>query len=339
MKDSGRRADYKVFNNLVIRIGRGYDNDLIISDPYVSDRHCVIRSHDGGFLLEDLSSLNGTWLQSFSSPKDLNQTRSLKEKVLNLFRRKLKTDDGKQKVSVNIPLRSGDHILIGQTRLRFVVPSHGVDPARPIVKPSAFFEEISQSWRAWGLVAAAMVLAVVIEHLQSYKNLSVSKFISVGIGLFLVLLVWAGIWSFIGWLVKRNAFFNAHLSWVALFFLVTTLVYPVAEHLGYAASSQTVEMFIGSGIFWVLITSLIAGHLIIATFIPRFYQILWAGLFSMVIVVFGIVSYYADLSEFDPQPGMYATLIAPYGRLGPSQSIDQFLQDKNRVFTIKSNGR
>lgn len=339
MKDSGRRADYKVFNNLVIRIGRGYGNDLIVTDPYVSERHCVIRSQESGFVLEDLSSLNGTWLQSFSSPKDQDQKKSLKDKALNFFRRKQRSDDGTQKVLASMPLRSGDHILIGQTRLRFLVPSHGVDPARPIVKPSAFFEEISKSWRAWGLVAAAMVLSVILEHQQSYKNLSVSKFISVGIGLFLVLLVWAGIWSFIGWLVKRKAFFNAHLSWVALFFLVTTIFYPVAEHLGYATSSQTVEMFIGSGIFWVFITSLIAGHLIIATFIPRFYQILWAGLFSLVIVVFGIVSYYADLSEFDPQPGMYATLIAPYGRLGPSQSIDQFLQDKSRVFSIKSNGR
>ncbi len=338
MKDSGRRADYKVFNSLVIRIGRGYGNDLIVTDPFVSERHCVIRSQESGFLIEDLSSLNGTWLQSFAAQKNAAQTKGLKNWILNIFRRGKKADESKQKVAASLPLHSGDHILIGQTRLRFFVPSHEVEPARLIVKPNAFFEAISRSWRAWGLVAVAMLFSVVIEHQESYKNLSVSKFISVGIGLLLVLLVWVGIWSFIGWLVKRKAFFNAHLSWATLFFLVTTLTYPVSEHLGYAASSPTFEMIVGSAVFWVSITALIAGHLVIATFIPRIYQILWAGLISMVIVVFGIVTYYAGQSEFNPQPDLYATLIPPYGRLGPSQSIDQFLQDNSRVFSIKTNG-
>lgn len=337
MKDSGRRAEYRVFSSQLIRIGRGYGNDLIVTDPFVSENHCIIRSHERGFILEDALSLNGTWLQRPSSQNNAAQTRGLRNRIFNIFRRAKTTNEGKQKVTTGMPLSSGDHILIGQTRLRFFLPSHDVEPARLIVKPNAFFEEISKSWRAWGLVAFAVLFSVFIEHQESYKNLSVSKLISVGIWLLLVFLVWSGIWSFIGWIVKRKAFFNAHLSWVALFFLVATLCSPVSELAGYATNSQTFEMIVGSAIFWVSITALIAGHLIIATFIPRFYQFLWAGLVSIIIVVFGIVTYYAGQSEFDPQPELYATLIPPYARLGPSQSVEQFINGNGNIFEIKLN--
>lgn len=43
-----------------IRIGRGYDNDVIIDDPYVAPRHVrIARSEAGVLVAEDLGSANG----------------------------------------------------------------------------------------------------------------------------------------------------------------------------------------------------------------------------------------------------------------------------------------
>lgn len=310
MKDSGRRADYRVFSGLVIRIGRGYDNDLIINDPHVSEHHCVIRSHEDSFTLEDLSSTNGTMI----SPG--------KEKAVG----------GKVKVQPSVQMHSGDNIFVGNTRLRFLVSGHAVEPARPMVRPNAFFEEISSPLKAWLLVFCALLLSIVIEHQESYKNLPLSKFVSVAIGLLLTILVWTGIWSFVGWLVKRKAFFSAHLSWATLFFLAMTITYPLADHLGYATSSQMVEMAVGSIIFWIFIAFLIIGHLVIATSIARRYQIAVGVAVSMAIVVFGIVTYYAGRTDFNPQPDLYATLVPPYGRLVPGDSVDQFLHKSEKIF-------
>ena len=45
------------------RIGRGYDNDVIIDDPYVAARHLrVFRDEAGQLVAEDLGSANGTFL-------------------------------------------------------------------------------------------------------------------------------------------------------------------------------------------------------------------------------------------------------------------------------------
>jgi ABC-type multidrug transport system ATPase subunit len=43
-------------------IGRGYGCDLIVTDAAVSTRHCRLTQQGDGFLLEDLGSRNGTWV-------------------------------------------------------------------------------------------------------------------------------------------------------------------------------------------------------------------------------------------------------------------------------------
>src|ERR1700753_3876922 len=46
-----------------VRIGRGYDNDVIVDDPYVAANHLrVFRDESGSLVAEDIGSANGTFL-------------------------------------------------------------------------------------------------------------------------------------------------------------------------------------------------------------------------------------------------------------------------------------
>ena len=46
-----------------VRVGRGYDNDVVIDDPYVAARHLrVFRDEEGQLVAEDLGSVNGLYL-------------------------------------------------------------------------------------------------------------------------------------------------------------------------------------------------------------------------------------------------------------------------------------
>jgi hypothetical protein len=46
-----------------VRIGRGYDNDVIVDDPYVADRHVrIFRDQAGRLVAEDVGSKNGLFL-------------------------------------------------------------------------------------------------------------------------------------------------------------------------------------------------------------------------------------------------------------------------------------
>src|SRR3954454_10389682 len=50
-------------NGPELRIGRGYDNDVIVDDPYVAARHLrVFRDEAGQLVAEDSGSVNGTFV-------------------------------------------------------------------------------------------------------------------------------------------------------------------------------------------------------------------------------------------------------------------------------------
>src|SRR5438445_11598609 len=51
-----------------VRIGRGYDNDVIVDDPYVAAQHLhVFRDETGQLVVEDLGSANGMFLDGGKS--------------------------------------------------------------------------------------------------------------------------------------------------------------------------------------------------------------------------------------------------------------------------------
>ena len=75
----------------LLNIGRAPDNNLALSDGQVSHHHARITQQPEGYIIEDLNSINGTFVNS-------------------------------QRVTRHL-LRGGDEIQIGQTRLIFQVPS------------------------------------------------------------------------------------------------------------------------------------------------------------------------------------------------------------------------
>jgi Nif-specific regulatory protein len=59
----------------VVRIGRASDNQLVLDDPLVSSQHARIVSSADGFVLEDLGSTNGTWLERAGEQHALDEAR------------------------------------------------------------------------------------------------------------------------------------------------------------------------------------------------------------------------------------------------------------------------
>jgi pSer/pThr/pTyr-binding forkhead associated (FHA) protein len=45
-----------------VSIGRQPSNDISLDDPYVSRNHCLIRNEGDEYMLEDLNSANGTYV-------------------------------------------------------------------------------------------------------------------------------------------------------------------------------------------------------------------------------------------------------------------------------------
>ncbi len=70
-------------------IGRGSDNDIVIKDPYISNKHIKIALDESEYFLEDFDSANGTYLNG--------------DRVLDV-----------------VKLKNGDRIKLGQLEFLYV---------------------------------------------------------------------------------------------------------------------------------------------------------------------------------------------------------------------------
>ncbi len=68
-------------------VGRGPDNDLVLSDGFVSSNHAILSLRDGSWWLSDLGSRNGSWVNG-------------------------------EKIAGEVQLHPGDVVAIGQVKLK-----------------------------------------------------------------------------------------------------------------------------------------------------------------------------------------------------------------------------
>lgn len=77
-------------------IGRSSGNDIVIKDEGISRRHCMIEPATSAYVLKDLNSTNGTFLNN-------------------------------KRISSSVALRHGDKIKIGKAVLQFIISEEKMD--------------------------------------------------------------------------------------------------------------------------------------------------------------------------------------------------------------------
>src|SRR5580698_3266747 len=107
----GQQAiDLRAVNSM----GRHPNNTIQLLDKIVSKEHCIVEVRDGRFVLRDLGSLNGTYVNG-------------------------------ERVRGEMALKHGDEIALGSTRARFDDGS-GVALPLPPVGPGAIQNAAVPSW-------------------------------------------------------------------------------------------------------------------------------------------------------------------------------------------------
>ena len=184
-------------------IGRGYDNDVIVDDPYVAAHHLlIVRDEAGQLVAKDLGSVNGTFL------------------------------DGNKNRIVQLAVDGGKPLRIGQTWLRIRTSDYAVEPERKVLTERGTLSTV--------MVAAMTVIVLGFIALRVWLAQTgeprLSHYMSPLLTMTGVVLVWVGIWALVSRLLAGRSQFLRNLM-IALVAVLASLLY--SELAKYSAFGLT----------------------------------------------------------------------------------------------------
>jgi hypothetical protein len=269
-------------------IGRSYKNTVIIEDRMIDGEHLRL-SLDGenGIFVEDLGSVNGTCL---AHSQERIRQHEIPEGGEAVFR-------------------------IGQTILRLRGDDFSVDPAAAMRRTG--LGEVGRCLEnkliAFMVFFACFLFNIWMEAQKISKSSIWSTLLIEGIGVLIVLIIWAGFWSFLGRVLVHSFRFLTHLGIVSLALMISVFIEISADYIEFFFTATTCPEIIRTSGQAILLAGLLYAHLSIISemslwkrLIPS--MLISAGLFGIVLLVG-----YSRANDFSMELP-YSSVIKPIGR-------------------------
>lgn len=307
ISDHKHQSDYKIFDGGSVHIGRGLQNDLILNDPFVSEKHVEIRLEEGSLKIKDFQSRNGTYV---------SRTKRFEPELI---------------------IGSGEELVIGRTRIRVFLETHQVQPAKLLDENKVIFRWMHLKPVAWGLLIILMVISYIEAHLMTVEDETVQKLLSAPIMSSTIILIWAGFWALLGRLLCHRINFTVHISICCLWILIHDVLERANDYLCFYLNNQLLHLMINYVIYTGMFIIALFFSLIYATNMTRKSRIVFSVVFTllMLISITGMrLSVSEDYAEYYLTDLPYdATLKPPVFGPPKSYSIDHFVKKSDYLYT------
>ena len=277
-----------------VRIGRAYDNDVVLDDPLVAPHHLHVARAEAGLLqAEDLGSRNG--LRTTDS--DVRQTRVVLD---------------------------GDRVLrIGRSLVRVRTPDFVVEPDRAAGRVLRTGPIIT------ALALVAVALSLLTLWLNETKTTQPSNYLIAIIGVAFLVLAWTTLWSVLSRIFTGVAHFDRHLA-IALGGLLVFYVFDQAVEFGAYAFSWRGAAEYGWVVNWLLFAGLCYAHL--RAMGPGRLRVKASAVTAVALAAIAVQAVSRmDPASGVGQQTYLQSLKPPFLRLRTPQPLDAFLQDTDRL--------
>ncbi|SEL77062.1 FHA domain protein [Colwellia chukchiensis] len=290
------------FSNTEITIGRGYHNDIIVSDPHVCSEHLQLRFNGEHWLISDLDSVNGSYLE-----------------------------DSKANV-VEHQVRSGDIITIGKSQIRLVFPTH---PVAASIAISPFESLINLARHPFILALSICLFAVIagwIINLNNVKEVTLTQMLVPTIGLTLGFVLWPAGIALVSHLTKHEARFWTQVGISFIFFNLMWLS-DIFENIVHFNTSSNFSL-----IWLIAIIPLALAFCLfwLNCYVGFHMSLMRRNLVSLALVVllFGgsFVIQMSKQPDFNPRPQFNTTIMSPVFLFASSSNIERFVSDSSKLF-------
>jgi len=291
-----------VFDHFPLSIGRGYQNDLIIDDPFVSAQHVVINETENGWHVEDRQSENGIKYRFHSTQSHLNH------------------------------LNSGDEIILGRTRLRLLSPWHPVPKTSLLPTKSSISKMLAYPTVTIGVIAVAIIILLIDAQLSTAIKTGAEKLLASILPPFLFALFWAGFWTFVGRVITHRASFIPHFVAAILVFIISTSTATLSEYITYNLHTTLPATLIEFIIIGFTLAGLLYVNLSNSTNLNRYSTLVTSHSVAWTVLLLGLFMQYVNKPDFSHSPDYASDLKPPFAKVTRSQSLEDFIKDSEEIF-------
>jgi hypothetical protein len=288
-----------------IRIGRAYDNDVILDDPHIAPHHLTLTQDAAKlWVAEDQHSINGL----FVDPAE-GKPRRVKQVAL-----------------------SDDRIIsIGHTLLRLRTEAYTVAPERAL--DGSTMHHGGHSRRIWWWLIPAILVMVIITLMQSWLGETgerkPSRYLFDLLPEILLVSVWTGLWALATRLFTGTTRFTRHLLIAVIGVLALGSVDIISGTSAFALSSVKPTEW-NYVITWLIFAAIVYFHL---REIGHKRLPLKAGIVTtLALLAIGVqwLSKSEQANRFG-QPTYVQSLRPPAMRLAAEQTTDEFLSRAEKL--------
>ena len=256
-------------------IGRSYNNDIIIDDPYISPTHLKIDSNVNYlYTVKDNNSENG-----------LFSTAPLKQHD-------------------NLIIHDNLRIRIGHTDIRFRSLEHPVKetalqrstPSKLSMLTTNFYTFLFV-WLFTGLIF------LLDEYLAETGKVSFKTTMSSIFAMYFLFAVWAGLWSIASKVITHRFYFAFHAVVICLMIFTLTLVEVISENIEFSFSLVNFSWWILAITTLLFTITLIYGHLSFSSTLSKKKMLIAAFLSA------GAVNFLVLLTHFLEKPDYSTQLV------------------------------
>lgn len=287
---AGRVEQRAIVGERSLRIGRAFDNDIVVDDIHADAHHAEVSVGDDGVaFVRDLGSVNG----------------------LRRARERGRVD--------SIALDCDSAFTIGATTLRFRLADYSA--AQPLRQGGLFAHPVL--WAAIALPASVALIAFE-SALGSSERVGSLQLLNSVLAPLIAVLVWSGLWALVGRVLVHRARYFGHVAVASIGMFVGSALGLLLGLLAFSLSLDDFAAWVGTLTQFIMLAIIFGGHLRLATRL-RWRGAMIAGMCAAVLLSGSIrMAYLVMMQHYSPAPRAMMKLAPPSWRLRAPASTETF---------------
>ncbi len=283
-----------------ITVGRGYNNDVVLSDPFIAEQQIQFILEEQQWYVDIIQHINPVLLNS-------------------------------QQITTKTAINAGDKLTIGNSLLSVLSKSS------PIEKTRKF---LLSSWMLHGnrkktVPKVALLLLgsifVLYEYFFNSVDLTWTVPIQVAVGQITFVFIWALFWSSIARRFTHHHHFETQIVITSIITLGALLIMPLVGLIEYNSSNILLNQFFEYFISFIQVFLLIKFSMFFWPNIKTTYSMAFIVSLSIHVSSFYIIEYSEETLNLSFP--VSSVMLPPFTKMAKSQTIDEFISSNEHVFT------